>query len=145
MSFPMLDGLNKAPERIMNRNPFSSNNNSHSRAVQSKPQVLPANNEVGTNWTPYGSMVTHPYMVPMPYSMMGQAQAHVFNSATGTWPANGQADYPNGAQAGPLIRLEPTTSAHPGYTNPTGANPTMVFFAPPVFGYQTRPIFATGL
>lgn len=145
MSFPMLDGLNKAPDRIMNRNPYQAQNNSHSRSNDSRPQVLPQNNEVGTQWSPYGMLVTHPYKVPMPYSMMSQSQASIFQSATGNWPANGQADYPNGQQAGPLLRLEPTTSAHLGFTNPTGPNPTMVFFSPPVFSYQTKPIYASGI
>ncbi len=145
MIFPLNDGLNKAPDRIMNRNPRQYQNNSHSRSNQSKPQVLPPNNETGTTWSPYGIFVTHPYHVPMPYSLMDQQQASIFQSATGNWPANGQADFPNGQQAGPLIRLDPTTSAHPGFTNPTGANPTMVFFAPPVFSYQTKPIYGVGL
>jgi hypothetical protein len=145
-AFPLKDGLHRSPDRIMNRNPgMVSTQYSRSRAVQSRPQVLPEANETGTNWTPYGMFVTHPYEVPMPYSLMSQAQAHLYDSAVGMWPAAAQADYPNGQQAGPLIRLAPTTSAHPGFANPTGANPTMVFFSPPVFSYQTKPIYATGL
>ena len=145
-AFPMKDGLRNSPDRIINRNPATNTAYSRAQANQGGPQVRPANNEVGTTWTPYGMFVTHPYVVPMPYSLMAVSQATGFyNSAVGDWPANGQADYPNGQQAGPMMRLVPTGSAHLGFTNPTGPNPNMVFYSPPVFGYQTKPIFATGL
>lgn len=141
----MRNGLRDAPARIINRNPATNTRYSRSLANEGGPQVKPAGNEVGTTWTPYGMFVTHPYRVPMPQSLMAVEQATAFyNSAVGLWPGNGQADYPNGQQAGPLMRLEPTTSAHHGFMTPTGPNPNMVFFSPPVFGYQTRPIYATG-
>lgn len=144
--FSLLDGLDRCPDRIINRNPgMTSTQYPRSMSLRSRAQIVQSNSETGTNWTPYGMFVTHPYEVPMPSSMMAQANAHMLNSAQGIWPAGGQADVPNGQQAGPLIRLKPSTSAHPGFTNPTGANPTMVFFSPPVFSYQTRPIYATGL
>lgn len=143
MAFPLLNGLSNAPERIINRNPATNTQYSKAKAYEGGPQVLPDNNITGTNWTPYGSMASHPYLVPMPYSMQSVSQAHLYNSAVGLWPANGQADYPNAYFN--LIRLAPTTSARPGYTNPTGPNPNMVFFAPPIFSYQTKPIYATGL
>jgi hypothetical protein len=131
--------------RIMNRNPRTSTQ--YSRAVVvGGPQIRPGNNEVGQDWTPYGTRPTHPYLKQMPYSLMAVSQATGFyNSAVNTWPANGQADYPNGQQTHPHMHLQPTTSAHLGFTNPTGPNPNMVFISPPVFGFQTKPLFATGL
>ena len=131
--------------RIINRNPHVSTAYSRALNYQARPQVLPANNEVGQDWTPYGIRATHPYLKGMPYSLMSQAQAGIYQSAVGLWPANGQADYPNGQQAGAQIRLKPTGSAHPGFTMPTGPNPNMVFISPPVYGFQTRPLYATGL
>lgn len=144
MSFSLDTGLQNAPARIMNRNPQNNTMYSRSRANEGGPQRFIGAMEAGSNWTPYGSMVSHPYKVPMPMSMMGTSQATGFyNSAVGLWPANGQNDQPNAYFN--LIRLKPTTSAHLGYTNPTGPNPNMVFFSPPVYGYQTKPIWATGL
>lgn len=144
--FSLLDGLAAAPSRIINRNPTTNTEYSRSNANEGGPQVVPGNSENTTNWTPWGGFVPTPYMVKdISRSLMSVAQATGFyNSAVGVWPANGQADVPNGQQAGPLMRLTPTGSARPGYMNPTGPNPNMVFFSPPVFGYQTKPIYATG-
>ena len=134
------------PDRIINRNPQTSTQYSRALANEGGPQVLLGALESGMDWTPYGTRATHPYRKQMPYSLMAVEQATGFyQSAVGLWPANGQADYPNGQQAGAQIRLEPSGSAHAGYTNPTGPNPNMVFIAPPVFGFQTKPIYATGL
>lgn len=83
----------------------------------------------------------------MPYSLMSVEQATGFlNSAQGPWPRSGQADYPNGYVAAiETMRLQPSSSARKGYMNPVGPNPNMVFFAPPVFGLTTQPIYATGM
>ena len=145
VGYPMRHGLTLAPGRVMNRNPDNNEQYSKSLANEGGPQIRPANNEVGTQWTPYGTFITHPYINPgLPRSVMGTSQATAFyNSAVGMWPASGTDDQPNAYFN--LLRLAPTTSARAGYTNPTGANPTMVFFSPPVFAYQTRPIYATGL
>ena len=133
------------PGRIMNRNPQTSTQYSRALANEGGPQVLLGALESGQDWTPYGIRTTHPYRKPFPYSLMGVAQATGFyDSAVNLWPANGQADVPNGQQAGALMRLEPTGSAHHGFTNPTGPYPNQVFIAPPVFGYTTTPIYATG-
>ncbi len=143
-NYALRDANSEAPARIINRNPRTNTKYSQSHANQGGPQVRPDNNEVGSNWTPYGSMVSHPYVVPMPQSLMAVSQATGFyNSAVGPWPRNGTDDQPNAYFN--LIRLKPTTSAHHGFTMPTGPNPNMVFFSPPVFGYQTKPIYATGL
>lgn len=132
--------------RIINRNPQVSTQYSRSLANEGGPQVLMGALESGQDWSPYGVRATHPYRKQMPYSLMSVEQATGFyDSAVGLWPANGQADYPNGQQEGGLIRLDPSGSAHLGYMNPTGPNPNMVFVAPPVFGYQTQPIYAVGI
>ena len=147
---PGLEGMLTAgrenPGRIINRNPQTSTQYSRSLANEGGPQVRLGADESGQDWTPYGIRATHPYRKPMPYSLMSVEQATGFyDSAVGLWPANGQADYPNGQQEGAKINLEPTGSAHLGYMNPTGVNPNMVFISPPVYGFQTTPIYATGL
>lgn len=142
--FPLQNGLRDAPARIMNRNAANNEQYSRSLANEGGPQILVGAQEVGSQWSPYGTLVSHPYHVPMPYSLMDVSQATGFyNSAVGLWPANGQADVPNAYFN--LLRLEPTSSAHHGFTQPTGPFPTQVFFSPPVFAFQTKPIFATGL
>src|ERR1035437_1580085 len=141
-----LQGSPDNPGRIINRNPQRSTQHSRSLANEGRPQVLLGALESGQDWTPYGIRATHPFRKGMPYSLMAVEQATGFyQSAVGLWPANGQADYPNGQQAGAQIRLEPTGSAHHGYMNPTGPNPNMVFISPPVFGMQTTPLYATGI
>lgn len=142
--YPLDTNLHNAPARIINRNPANNEQYSRSLANEGGPQVRPINNEVGTQWSPYGFTVQHPYVVPMPQSLMAVSQATGFyNSAVGLWPANGQDDQPNAYFN--LIRLKPTSSAHHGFTNPTGPFPTQVFFSPPVFSMQTKPIYATGI
>lgn len=135
------------PDRIMNRNPARrSTQYSRSQANAGGPQVLIGALESGQDWTPYGTRPTHPFRKGMPYSLMSVEQATGFyNSAVGMWPANGQADYPNGQQTHPHMNLPYESSAHAGFTMPTGVNPNMVFVQPPVFGFQTRPLYATGL
>ena len=78
---------------------------------------------------------------------MRSAQADYYNSEPCPFPANGVWDQPGAglAAAGGFLRLAPTTSAHPGLTNSSGAGPTMIFTAPPVFTFQTTPIIASGL
>jgi hypothetical protein len=142
--YPLRDGLATAPARVINRNPATNTEYSHSLANEGGPQVLIGATLAGSNWTPYNRSFSHPYRVPMPMSLMATSQATGFyNSAVGLWPANGQDDQPSAYFN--LIRLAPTTSARRGYTNPVGPNPTQVFYSPPIFGMQTRPIYATGL
>lgn len=141
---PLVDGLANAPDRIINRNPQTNTQYSRSRANEGGPQIRVGGNEQGSNWTPYGRFVPHPYRVPMPYSLMGVEQATGFyNSAVGLWPANGQDDQPSAYFN--LIRLRPTGSARAGFTMPTGPNPNQVFYSPPIFGFQTKPLYAIGL
>jgi hypothetical protein len=142
--FPLDTGLLNAPPRIINRNPATNEQYSKSLANEGGPQVDLGAMEAGTQWSPYGTLVTHPYHVPMPYSLMDTRQATGFyNSAVGLWPANGQNDQPN-AYFNRMI-LPNESSAHHGFSNPTGPFPTQVFFSPPVYAYQTKPIWATGL
>lgn len=79
-------------------------------------------------------------------AIMKVSQADFYNSAVGAWPRAGVWDVPGaGVAAGGIPRLAPSTSAHPGLNMSTGAGPTMVFVAPPVFSVQSRPIYAVGL
>ena len=141
--FSLNDGLHNAPGRIINRNPATNTQYSRSYALDGGPQIDIGATEVGTNWSPYGFQRTHVYAVPMPQSLMATRQARMFNSDPNPWPANGQNDQPSAYFN--LIRLKPTGSARRGYMNPTGPNPNQVFYSPPVFGYQTKPIYAVGL
>ena len=143
MTYSLCHGLHNAPSRIINRNPATNTAYSRSRANEGGPQVMMGAMEAPTQWTPYGVFTPHPYKVPMPYSLMGTSQATAFYNSAGNYPANGQDDQPSAYFN--LVRLKQTGSARLGYTNPTGPNPNMVFFSPPVFGYQTKPIYATGL
>lgn len=79
-------------------------------------------------------------------ALMRVAQADTYDSSRNPWPAAGTYEEPGAAIAVlQMIRLAPTTSAHPGLSSATGAGPTMLFVAPPVFSVQTTPIYATGL
>lgn len=78
--------------------------------------------------------------------LMAVSQADTYDTSANPWPAAGTYEEPGAATAVlQMIRLQPTTSAHPGLAMATGAGPNMLFVAPPVFGYQTQPIYAVGL
>ena len=79
--------------------------------------------------------------------LMDVPQADLYDSSPNPWPASGVADDPMIYQAiMRVIRLAPTTSAHPGASLTSGeASPAMIFKAPPIFGLQTKPIYAVGL
>lgn len=79
--------------------------------------------------------------------VMEVAQADLYLSMPAQpFPRSGVWDEPGGPiAASRLVRLEPSTSAHRGLAMATGAGPTMIFTAPPVFSVQTRPIYALGL
>lgn len=79
-------------------------------------------------------------------ALMAVSQADTYDSSRNPWPAAGTWEEPGGPiAASQLVRLAPSTSAHPGLTNATGPGPTMVFHRPPVFSQQTTPIYAIGL
>ncbi len=78
--------------------------------------------------------------------LMDTPQADMYNAepcpanATGVW------DEPNAWQGViPLIRLQPTTSAHPGAGLDWTVSPPMLFHPPPVTGMQAHPILALGV
>ncbi len=110
------------------------------------PQAQPQNEGAPTRWTPYGTFVSHPYVGGhdgLGGKLMHVPQADFYNSEPNPWPASGVDDQPNNMYS--IMRLEPTTSAHPGYSLPSVASPSMIFNAPPIFGLQTVPIPAMGL
>lgn len=80
--------------------------------------------------------------------LMEVSQADSFDSARGPFPRAGTYEEPGGAIAVlRMLRLKPSTSAHPGAGIGVGGGPgpTMIFTPPPSFTIQSRPIFATGL
>lgn len=112
-----------------------------------QPQLLPPNTETQTRWTPYGTFVSHPYFGgwdALGGRLMHVPQADFYNSDPNPFPSSGVDDQPNARYD--ILRLEPTTSAHPGGpTLPSGPSPSMVFQAPPAWGLQTIPIPALGV
>ncbi len=118
----------------------------HSYAVYG-PQVNQADMLGQSSYSPYkGNTVSMPYYGGydgLRGRLMHVPQADTYFVGENPWPANGVDDQPNVLYS--LLRLEPTTSAHPGYTIPTGPSPAMIFNAPPIFGLQTVPIPAFGV
>lgn len=134
--------INPAPDSMPDRVPQSI-------PYEGAAEILP-NSEVMQDWTPYGTKQARPYFGGWdPLSQAGRglmhtAQASLYDASPNPWPNNAQYDRPNGFFA-QLLRLQPTTSAHRGRTQPTGAGPTMLFHAPPVFSVQSTPIPAVGV
>lgn len=146
----------------INRDPDSQRAGSHLPAY---PVYAPAERQqdlgAPARWTPFGIFQPEYDAIAAPASgravaaarwdglggrLMDVPQADLYNSEPNPWPANGVYDVPN-AQIGTigLLRLQPTTSAHPGSSLSSEAGPTMLFHAPPVFGMQSKPILALGL
>lgn len=117
-----------------------------SRAVYG-PQKLQPNMETQTRWTPYGTFTPRPYYGGwdgLDGRLMHVPQADMYDVSRNPWPANGVDDQPNARFD--ILRLQPTTSAHPGLSIPSvQGGPSMVFQPPPVWGLQTVPIPALGL
>ena len=124
------------------------------------PQELPLSNENPSSVAAYGGYRA----VPLPVVVMGGnfgrhdglhgrlmevAQADSYDArGSARWPAAGTYEEPGAATAVlNMMRLAPTTSAHPGMSLGMGGGPgtTMLFVAPPVMTMQSRPIYATGL
>lgn len=136
---------------IANRAP-----NTHPDAVPlSLPTYGPAeiipDTETQTQWSPYGLFVSDPYfgghdaLSQEGHGVMHVPQADLYDASPNPWPNNGQFDRPNSIFVG-LLRLEPTTSAHPGFSMSTKkGDPTSLFRTPPIFGIQTKPIPAVGI
>jgi len=121
------------------------------------PQLIAPSQENPSSTSSYGGYRAVPLQVDVQPSfgdhdglhgrLMAVSQADTYNSEPNPWPAAGVYDVPNGQIAVmEMMRLQPTTSAHPGLSTPaSGGGPTMVFRAPPVFSAQSRPIYALGL
>lgn len=134
--------INRAPDSMPDRVPLSVPYDGAARLL--------LNSEVGQDWSPYGTRHARPYfgghdeLSVRGRGVMQHAQAGTYDASPNPWPNNAQFDRPNGFFTG-LLRMQPHTSAHPGKSNPTGAGPTMLFHAPPVFSMQTQPISAVGV
>ncbi len=133
----------------------TSDNYPHSLPTYQPSELPPSMTNAGTT-QPSGGFRAEPVHVYAPPvfgthdalggQLMRVAQSDGFNSAVGPWPRAGVHDEPGaGIAASAITRLAPSTSAHPGLTLATGAGPTMVYIAPPVFSVQSRPIYAVGL
>lgn len=120
------------------------------------PEKIPPSNENPGSTLPSDGFSAQPNFVAVNVSfgthdglggrLMQVAQADLYQSSDGPFPRAGTWEEPGAAIAAlQMVRLAPTTSAHPGLQLATGPGPNMVFVAPPVFSVQTRPIFATGL
>ena len=124
------------------RNPGTPGPRPRSVPISDAPVGLLPGSESSTGWTPFAHTVPEPYLVDLPFSMMGTELGSFYDASPNPFPANGVDDQPNARFD--VFRLEPTTSAHPGLSLSTGPGPTMIFTTPPVWGLQTVPIYATG-
>lgn len=123
------------------------------------PQEIPMSNENPGTTLPSDGFSARPNFVFVDVSfgthdglggrLMEVAQADLYTQPPIGWtfPRAGTWEQPGGpiTAAGIGLRLAPTTSAHHGLAQATGAGPTMAFTAPPVFSVQTKPIYAVGL
>lgn len=132
---------------IWPRNPWPNSPRPLSTPIDGASQPLQPNMEVMSQWSPRGTFYPSPYPAPAPDEFGGainrQQRSGLYDASPNPWPNNGQMDRPNWS-LGAILRLKPKTSAHKGFSNPTGPGPTMLFKAPPVFTYQTTPIRAVG-
>lgn len=145
----LLGGLEAAERPLINPNPWPQKPWPLSVSYPGVPASLVPNSEVPSQWSPWGTFQPVPYAFgwdELRGAVQHTPQVDFYDASPNPWPNNGQADYPNHAwQVGEILRLRPTTSAHPGAVLPTGPGPTMLFAAPPLFSVQTMPIRATGV
>lgn len=148
-------GYRQNAPNVVNRAPDTQREGTRSATIFA-PQMLQPDMGAPTRWTPFGIFSPQ---IPggrasaakrwdgLQGALMDVPQADFLDASRNPFPANGVADDPMMVQAiAKQIRLKPTTSAHPGLSLSSGeASPTMVFHAPPVFGLQTKPIYAVGL
>ena len=108
---------------------------------------LNGGDERGTYWTPYGSMVSHPFAKAPPYSLMAVTQSSGFRDSY-EGHGHGQASWPGGQLAAwqkvnlPKQNTIPFQAKKRPFAAPT---PQMVFIPPIAYGLQTKPIYALGL
>lgn len=140
-----------ATRPIQNRNPWPlSENFPASVDITNKPARILESSEAGNTFTLFGVTRPAPYLGgwdELHGQLMHVSHATLYDSSRNPWPNNGQYDRPNSiGLLGALLRLLPTTSAHPGAQNNTKrGDPTSLFNAPPAFGTQTTPIPAIGV
>ena len=152
-----MPGYRQNQPNVINRDPDSQRAGSHLPAYPVyAPEARQENMETPTKWSPFGTFIPQfsgngraaaaKRWDGLAGRLMDVPQADFYNSEPNPFPASGVWDVPNAQMAVlRLPRLRPTTSAHPGASLSTGADPTSVFHAPPVFGLQTKPITAVGL
>lgn len=145
-----MHGGRTVPDRIMNRNPDNLSKLRTQGVTVFGPQLVLANSERGTNFHRTHIDTPGPYFGghdELGGRLMHVSQADMYDASHNPFPNNGVWDVPNaGVAAASLIRLAPTTSAHPGKQAPnTPGGPVMLFTTPPVFTYQTTPIRAVGV
>jgi hypothetical protein len=151
-----LAGYRQNAGNVINRDPDSQRQGTRSIANY-RPEMRQPDMGAPAGWNPFGMRVAS-YdgngRAPaagrwdgLRGALMDVPQADLLNQAPNPWPANGVADDPMTYQAiMRVMRLKPTTSAHPGASLTSGeASPSMIFHAPPIFGLQTKPIMAVGL
>lgn len=144
---PTAESLATRP--IINRQPHSIPNNVPLSVPVERAAALAPDMETMTQWSPYGIFRPTPFrggydeLSEDGRGMMANPQASLYDASPNPWPNNGQFDRPNGFIH--IIRLKPDTSAHRGFSHPTGPGPTMLFRAPPVFSLQTQPVPAVGV
>ena len=148
-------GYRQNAANVINRDPDSQRKGTRSVTIFAPGERQP---DMGApdGWTPFGirtplydggRAVAARRWDGLQGRLMDVPQADLLNSEPNPFPASGVADDPMMYQAiMRVIRLAPTTSAHPGASLTSGeASPAMIFKAPPIFGLQTKPIYAVGL
>ena len=137
---------------IINRAPDTHPDNVPLSVPEHGAAGLDPASESMTQWSPYGIFRPAPYVGGWDElsqdgrGLMQVPQAGLYDASPNPWPNNGQFDRPNSIGITvAILRLRPHTSAHPGFSQPTGPGPTMLFRAPPVFSIQTQPIPAVGV
>lgn len=144
------------------RNPYPIHPRPTSRPITEAPSSISlaedGNEGAPTRWSPYaapggpkgGLFVSRPFLGGRHgdrNDLNIVARSDIYNTDTDVWPRSGVYDEP-GAWHNiiGILRLPPTTSAHPGKQLTSGeASPTMLFHTPPVWGLQTTPIYALGV
>jgi hypothetical protein len=138
---------------IFPRNPWPNGPRPLSVPVDARPAALLEDTETATQWSPHFFAAAAPYfgghdeLSERGRGIMHVAQAGTYDASPNPWPNNGQYDRPNGLFAifQGLMQKPPESSAHRGFSMPTGPGPSMLFHAPPIFSLQQQPIPAVGV
>ena len=147
----------QAPERENPRNGTAPTRNNYPRtaALYAPEKLPPSMDNPGSTLPSDGFRARPSFLFTQPSfgehdgldgALMKVAQADLTDAHANPFPATGNYDQPGAWHSIlPLIRLQPTTSAHPGLASATGAGPAMFYAPPPPYAAQTVPILATGL